>query len=283
MKRRTVPGFREFELAESHQLHYEIRVGGKEPDHEFALLFLHGFMGSGRDWVETVEALPGCRCILVDLPGHGLSAGCPAGLYPMSQAALALLAVLDDLEVGRCVPVGYSMGGRLALHLALAHPDRCRALVVESGSAGLVSEREREARRQWDRAKASELEQQGLDAFLDDWYRQPLFHSISRDEARFAGLMERRRHNDPAGLARSLRRMGAGSQDTLWEQLPGIRFPWLAVAGELDSRYRKIMQDMVSVSEKGRLATIPEAGHNTHFENPEAFSRTLREFLASCR
>ena len=64
---------------------------------------------------------------------------------------------------------------------------------------------------------------------------------------------------------------------------PQIPFPWLAVAGELDSRYRKTMQDMVSLSENGRLVTIPDAGHNTHFENPEAFSRTLREFLVSRR
>ena len=248
-----------------------------------ALLFLHGFMGSGRDWMETAKALPEYRCILVDLPGHGLSAECPHDLYPMPSTALALLALLDDMRVGQCVPVGYSMGGRLALYLALTHPDRCRALVVESGSPGLELEQERESRREWDEAKASELEGLGLDAFLEAWYQQPLFHSIARNEARFAALMDRRRHNDPAGLARSLRLMGTGSQPSLWPRLPAIPFPWLAVAGELDSRYRKTMQDMVSLSENGRLVTIPDTGHNTHFENPEAFSRTLREFLVSCR
>ena len=248
-----------------------------------ALLFLHGFMGSGRDWLETVGALPDNRCILVDLPGHGLSTGCPASLYPMPRAARALVAVLDDAGVEQCIPVGYSMGGRLALYLALTHPDRCRVLVVESGSPGLASEQERMSRRQWDDSKAAELEQHGLDAFLENWYRQPLFHSIGRNEARFGALMDRRRHNDPAGLARSLRLMGTGSQPSLWPRLPAISLPWLAVAGELDSRYRKTMQDMVSLSENGRLVTIPDAGHNTHFENPEAFSRTLREFLASCR
>ena len=248
-----------------------------------ALLFLHGFMGAGRDWMETVGTLPDGRCILVDLPGHGLSAGCPANIYPMPQASLALVAVLDDAGVERCIPVGYSMGGRLAFYLALTHPDRCRALVVESGSPGLASEQERKSRRQWEDSKAAELEGQGLDAFLDDWYRQPLFHTIGRNEARFAVLMDRRRRNDPAGLARSLRFMGTGSQPSLWPELPAIPFPWLAVAGELDSRYRKTMRDMVSLSENGRLVTIPDAGHNTHFENPEAFSRTLREFLVSCR
>ncbi len=236
-------------------------------------------MGSGRDWMETVAALPENRCIVVDLPGHGLSADCPVDFYPMARVALALLAVLDELGVGQCIPVGYSMGGRLALYLALAHPDRCCALVVESGSPGLDAAEERDNRRKWDEAKASELERQGLDAFLEDWYRQPLFHSIGRNQARFAALMERRRRNQETGLARSLRFMGTGSQPSLWSQVAGMGFPWLAVAGELDPRYRNTLRDMVSLSEKGKLVTIPDAGHNTHFENPEAFSRALREFL----
>lgn len=155
--------------------------------------------------------------------------------------------------------------------------------MVESGSPGLDTEEERDNRRKWDESKAAELEQRGLDAFLEDWYRQPLFHSISRSETRFAALMERRRRNEAAGLARSLRLMGTGSQPSLWSRVAGMRFPWLAVAGELDPRYRKTLRDMVSLSEKGRLVTIPDAGHNTHFENPEAFSRALREFLGSCR
>ena len=267
----------DIELSESYRLHCDLHGSGKDTD--IALLFLHGFMGSGRDWVETVEAFPDCRCILVDLPGHGLSAGCPPDLYPMPQAVLAVLDALDDLGVGQCIPVGYSMGGRLALYLALTHPDRCRALVAESASPGLASAQERESRREWDESKASELERNGLDTFLEDWYRQPLFHSIHRNGASFAALMERRLNNDAVGLARSLRLMGTGSQPSLWSQLPGMRLPWLAVTGELDSRYRETTRDMVSLSEKGRLVTIPNAGHNTHFENPEGFSRAVREFL----
>ena len=190
-------------------------------------------MGSGRDWMETVEALPESRCILVDLPGHGRSADCPAGLYPMPRVALALLAVLDELGVGRCVPVGYSMGARLALYLALTHSDRCGALVLESGSPGLDTEEERGNRRKWDESKASGLETQGLDAFLEDWYRQPLFHSIRRNEARFGALVERRRRNEVTGLARSLRFMGTGSQPSLWSQVAGHGQPWERHAGDL--------------------------------------------------
>lgn len=233
--------------------------------------------------MEVAETLPERRCVFVDLPGHGLSADCPIDCYPMPRVARALLAVLDELEVRQCVPVGYSMGGRLALYLAVTHPDRCGSLVVESGSPGLDTEEERDRRWKWDESKASELERQGLDVFLEDWYRQPLFHSIRRNEVRFGALVERRRHNRVTGLARSLRVMGTGAQPSLWSQVAGIPFPWLAVAGELDPRYRKTLRDMVSLSKEGTLVAIPDAGHNTHFENPEAFSRALREFLGSCR
>ena len=264
-------------MSQPYRLRFEIRGD----DTGTTLLFLHGFTGSARDWTETVDTLPDWRCLLVDLPGHGLSAGCPPELYPMARTALALLRVLDDMGASQCIPVGYSMGARLALYLALTYPERCRALVVESGSPGLDSEEERASRREWDESKAAELERMGLDAFLEDWYRQPLFHSIGRNRERFTAMMKRRRQNDLTGLARSLRLMGTGSQPSLWPQLPALGMPWLAVAGELDPRYRKTMQDMVSLTEKGRLAIIPDAGHNTHFENPGAFSRTLRGFLAS--
>ena len=150
-------------MPDPYRLHREFRNSSQGADP--ALLFLHGFMGSGRDWLETVEAFPDHRCILMDLPGHGLSSECPAGLYPMPQAAIALLAVLDELGVGKCVPVGYSMGGRLALYLALTHPDRCSAVVVESGSPGLASELEREARREWDESKASSWNGRGSTLF----------------------------------------------------------------------------------------------------------------------
>lgn len=266
-------------MADPYRLHYEVRGGGGNPD--TPLLFLHGFLGSGRDWAETAEAFPDYRCVLVDLPGHGLSAGCPTRLHPMPLAALALLTVLDRLDAEQCVPVGYSMGGRLALWLALSHPRRCRGLVLESASPGIDSERERKRRRKWDESKALRLERQGLHDFLEEWYRQPLFHSIRRNGTRFAAMMERRRRGDPDALARSLRRMGTGSQVSLWPRLAELPRPWLAVAGELDPAYGKTMRDMVSLSDKGRLATIPDAGHNTHFENPEAYSRSVREYLSS--
>ena len=148
-----------------------------------AVLFLHGFMGSSADWPNVVAAI-GDRafCIALDLPGHGASLGLTPDAYTVEETAQTVVRTLDELEVERAVIVGYSMGGRLALYLALRYPERCAGLFVESASPGFESESERTARRAADDEKAKRLESGNLDAFLLDWYRQALFESLAKDE-----------------------------------------------------------------------------------------------------
>jgi pimeloyl-ACP methyl ester carboxylesterase len=96
--------------------------------------------------------------------------------------------------------VGYSMGGRLALYLALRHPERCSRLFLESASPG-IDATEREARRRSNEEKVLRLESGNLASFLDDWYRQPLFASLTRREGLLQKTIGARLHNDPAELA----------------------------------------------------------------------------------
>src|ERR671938_303761 len=114
------------------------RLSGS-PDHP-VVLFLHGFMGSSADWNDVVAAI-GDRafCMALDLPGHGASLGLAPESYTVEGSARAVLHALDELEVERPVMVGYSMGGRLALYLALRHPQRWAGLFLESTSPGLES------------------------------------------------------------------------------------------------------------------------------------------------
>src|ERR687894_1308160 len=189
-----------------------------------AVAFLHGFMGSSADWREAMKELEGRhRCLAVDLPGHGGSTGLPPGAYTIGGAARSLLGTLDDLGVERPVISGYSMGGRLALYLALRHPDRCAGLFLESASPGLEDAGERASRRRADEVKAARLEGGDLRGFLRDWYRQPLFASLARDGDLFRRTIEDKTRNDPGELAKSLRGMGTGSQPPLWGELPGLR------------------------------------------------------------
>jgi len=185
------------------------------------VLFLHGFMGSSADWREVTAALGGrYHCFAVDLPGHGASLGLPPENYTIEGTTRALLALLDELNVDRPTVVGYSMGGRLALYLALRHPERCAGLFLESTSPGIESAAERQARRDADEERAKRLESGDFEDFLADWYRQPLFASLSRHEGLVETMIEARSHNDPGELVRSLRGMGLGSQPSLWGHLP---------------------------------------------------------------
>lgn len=262
------------EAAPPKNLAYEVSGDGGPP----RVLFLHGFMGSSADW-RGVAAAIGDRafCVALDLPGHGASLGLAPEAYTIEGTARAVVRTLDELEVRRPVVVGYSMGGRLALYLALRYPERCAGLFFESASPGLEDARERLARRQADEEKAKRLESGGFEAFLEDWYRQPLFEPLARDVGLLRRTIEARRRNDPWELARSLRGMGVGSQPSLWKELEDLAAPTLAVAGELDGKYAGISSRMASP--KVEPVVIPGVGHNAHDEAPARYAALLGRFL----
>jgi 2-succinyl-6-hydroxy-2,4-cyclohexadiene-1-carboxylate synthase len=218
-------------------------------------------------------------CIAVDLPGHGASLGLTTEAYTIEGAARAVISILDEFEVVRPVVAGYSMGGRLALFLALRYPGQFAGLFLESASPGLASVDERAARRAADESKARRLAAGDLEAFLRDWYRQPPFASLVRDDNLFRRTIEARRGNDPGELARSLRGMGTGSQPSLWGELEGLGVPALAVAGGLDEKYVLVSSRMASINPRIRFAVVPEAGHTVHAETPAAYISLLGRFL----
>ncbi len=247
-----------------------------------AILLLHGFMGSSEDWSNVMAAL-GDRFygVAVDLSGHGALVGLPPESYTFEGTAWAVISVLDGLGIGQAIFVGYSMGGRLALYLALRHPERCSGLFLESASPGLRSEPERSRRRAADEERASRLESGNFEEFVRDWYRQPLFASLARDEERLERTIAARLKNDPAELARSLRGMGSGSQPSLWEELAGLRVPALAVAGELDEKFVGITRRMADHDPRMRVAVVPGVGHNVRVEAPVEYLVLLEGFLAA--
>ncbi|MFL5992240.1 MAG: 2-succinyl-6-hydroxy-2,4-cyclohexadiene-1-carboxylate synthase [Rubrobacteraceae bacterium] len=248
--------------------------------HNPAILFLHGFMGSGANWADLISTLDErFYCVAPDLPGHGSSLGLPPEAYSLEGAARTLLDLLDNLGAGRPTIAGYSMGGRLALYLALRHSEACSALFLESTSPGIEDAAGREARRRSDEEKAAQLEAGDLVSFLREWYRQPLFASLARRQALLRETIEARMRNDPGELARSLRGMGTGSQPSLWEELAQLEAPALAVAGELDEKYAAISTRMASITPRIRAAVVPDAGHNVRLEAPETYCAFLKHIL----
>lgn len=236
-----------------------------------ALLLLHGFTGCGESWEELASKLPGWRIIAPDLPGHGQTAP-PSG--PMPQVAQDLVGLLDDLGVEQAVVIGYSMGGRLALHLATQAPERVRALVVVGASLGLDDPSAREVRMAEDEARARRIETD-FDVFVRDWEALPLFDT---QRALAPETQERIRaircSHDAKALAAALRLMGTGAQPALHEHLSRLTMPVLWVVGEYDAKFRAIARSVQPLLPHARFVVLPYAGHAAHVERPSAF-RTL--------
>ncbi len=243
-----------------------------------AVLLLHGFLGSRHDWDFLVPRLaPKFRCVAVDLPGHGETPIEVAKNFDATTDALA--GLLDTLRIDRCAVVGYSMGGRVALGLAAAYSERVERLALESASPGMRTEEERAARREHDEGLARQLETVPFEDFLTRWYEQPLFETLKNHPAAFASVMERRRRNDPAGLAGSLRAIGVGSQPSLWEAWARLWVPVLTVVGDRDLKFQSIASEMQALLPHSRLRVVHGCGHNVHDENPEAYTKAVIEFL----
>ena len=257
--------------------HYNVEVSGAgEP-----LILLHGFSGDCSTWQEAAVQLgDGFQLVVPDLLGHGASDHpADAKFYRMGAVAADIIDLLNQLSINKAHLAGYSMGGRLALFLALRYRERFKSLVLESASPGLAIEDERAARRKRDEDLAGRIEAYGIEWFVDTWEQLPLWDSQS--EQLKAAQRPQRLRNSPRGLANSLRGMGTGAQPNLWSELPDLAVATLLLVGEHDNKFRLINQKMAAMIPRPKLAVIPSAGHNTHLENPQAFYLALRSFLES--
>ena len=258
-------------------LKYSLSAASGSP----TVMFLHGFLGCRRDWDEIAGLLTDkYRHLRVDLPGHGSPFGdLPPDAYSMTGCARLIIELLDKCEIESCHLIGYSMGGRIGLYLLTHYPSRFHSAVIESASAGLKTETERSERRQWEWIWTTRLREQPYEAFLRDWYAQPLFSRIDQTTERFEKMLWHRRQHKPEALAVVMEQMGTGVMPSLWDKLAEIDVPVLFVAGERDEKYCALAREMAGLCPKGEIAIIADAGHNGHFERPEAFTEKVSQFL----
>ncbi|MGB5105692.1 MAG: 2-succinyl-6-hydroxy-2,4-cyclohexadiene-1-carboxylate synthase [Candidatus Zixiibacteriota bacterium] len=246
------------------------------------LIFLHGFMGISDDWCEVTEQLKSqYRCITPDMPGHGRS-GLPIRreMITIESVADGIIALMEQLKLKKATLVGYSLGGRAALFTALRHPDKIHGLVLESAGPGLEDEYERRVRTALDDDRAYHLRVQGLDPFLDDWYKAPLFESLNRFPDKLERLKRSRDIHNVEDLAAALQGLSTGRQPSLWNKLDGLKTPVLLICGALDHKFTRINRIMAESIPFNEWKIIGDAGHNTHLEQPEAFTTTVQRFLA---
>jgi 2-succinyl-6-hydroxy-2,4-cyclohexadiene-1-carboxylate synthase len=239
-----------------------VAVEGDRPD----VVLVPGFMQGAGSWAPTIAR--------IDRRYRALA---------LEHAANDVDGRLEEIESAapaRAALVGYSLGGRLALRAALragARPGRYGALALVGSSAGLEGPRTRAERCAADERFADWMEANPIEAVVERWERLPALAGQA-PELVAAQRPERLRH-DPALLAALLRSAGQGVMDPVWESLPRLDVPLLAVAGERDRPYVAAAERMAALAPRGRAATVPGAGHAAHLEEPEAFTRLLLEFL----
>jgi 2-succinyl-6-hydroxy-2,4-cyclohexadiene-1-carboxylate synthase len=251
-----------------------------------ALVLLHGFTRDHREWEPLLPCFDSYRTVRFDLIGHGNSDS-PAEVthYSMAHAVDDLMALLHHLEIERTALLGYSLGGRVALHLAIEAPELLWGLVIESASPGIEDRGERAARAASDEELALSIERDGIETFVERWQSQVLFASQSRLPAAVLESQKRQRlSNSATGLANSLRGMSAGVQEYLLPRMDRIDVPALFIAGQLDERYAVWVPRMASEVPGATSRIIDGAGHTTHLEQPDAFVEVAGQFLAlHCR
>jgi 2-succinyl-6-hydroxy-2,4-cyclohexadiene-1-carboxylate synthase len=242
-----------------------------------AVLMLHGFTGSGASWQPVIARLgERYRAIAPDIRGHASA----SDVRPVD-----LDGVLDDIERSlaaaelaceqRFVLVGYSQGGRIALHAALdpRFRERISKLVLIGSSPGLATAQEREARRAADEHLAAEFERLTIEAIAARWAQTPILGGITEAQAQQANADRLR--STPAGLAAALRGLGTGALPSLWERLPQITAPVSLIAGERDGKFRAVCVQMADHLNDATIHTVPGTGHAVQLEDPQVVAALI--------
>lgn len=248
-------------------LHAEVNGSGPR------IVLVHGFTQNSRCWGPVAADLLGDHeVVALDAPGHGRSS-------PATPDFLAGARAIGD--VGRTATyLGYSMGGRYCLALALERPELVERLVLIGANPGLSTAAARVERQRADEDLAAHLETVGVERFITEWLAQPLFSRL--DDA--AACLPARLANNAAGLASSLRHAGTGAQPDLWPRLAELAMPVLVVTGSEDDKFQAIAQQMVrAIGPNATHVVIPDAGHAAHLEQPSAFLDALRRWLSRTR
>jgi 2-succinyl-6-hydroxy-2,4-cyclohexadiene-1-carboxylate synthase len=233
------------------------------------LVWLHGFTQTHQSAHQFRSILTGTHEVhAFDLPGHGQSSEVDATL---EETADLLSSQLPDEPVALA---GYSLGARVALHVALGHPEHVSALVLLGASRGIDDAALRAQRVAHDEALAERIETIGVETFLDEWLAQPIFSTLPSDPLERAA-----RSKNPAGLARSLRRCGTGTQEFLGPRLKSLTMPVLCLAGVLDAKFVAEAHAIAAGVRNGAAHTIRDAQHAAHLERPDECAAVIEAFL----
>ncbi len=232
------------------------------------LVLLHGFTHTGASWEGVIAALPErYRPVALDLRGHGSAS---------ARRPVSLEGVIDDIAAAAepsFALAGYSMGGRIALHAALALGERVERLILIGASPGLADPAERRSRCAADERLAEALERSSIEDFARRWAQTPVL--AGQPHAVASAVHADRLRNTPAGLAAALRGLGTGALPSLWERLRELAMPVQVLVGARDLKFRAVAERMIEAIPRAELQIVPDSGHAVHLEAPTVVAAAL--------
>ncbi len=239
------------------------------------LVLLHGFGGTHRAWDAVIERLGAerYRPLALDLPGHGAAADHP---WPITFGD-CVRSVLDAAPE-RFALCGYSLGGRVALYVALGAPERVERLCIVAANPGIEDEAERAARLAADERLAQRLEAEPYEDFIESWRTQPLFAADPPRVGELARADQRR--NEPLPLAAAMRGLSVGAMAPLWDRLGELRMPVSLLAGERDEKFVALLRRAEQLIPAAALTVLP-GGHGLPLEDPAGVAAALEALGAA--
>ena len=252
------------------------------PRHLKNVLLLHGFTGSSRDWENIIMRLPeNFNYYAIDLIGHGDSDSPSEIKY---YNADSIVEQLKEFSVkvlnGRFICLGYSMGGRAALSYSVRYPGTIEGLILESSTAGIKDENERNERIKKDEEITDYISHHSIEEFIDYWMDMDVFNTQKRfANSKLNEIKKSKLNNSKTGLSNFLKGFGTGQMPPLYDQLKNVKAETLLITGDLDEKFRLINNEMNSLFPSSKHISIKNSGHNTHLETPAAFIKTVSGFL----
>ncbi len=246
------------------------------------VLFIHGFTGCVEDWFPIIEQMPAkYNYIALDIVGHGKSdAPSDSSHYNIESIVMQIKYVKDYLTPNKIFLLGYSMGGRIALSYTVAYPEDVKGLILESASAGIKNDEERQKRYEEDLKLSEYIETHTLEEFIEMWSDQELFNTQRRfSNDKLKKMKKKKASGSKIGYANSLRGFSTGIMPPVHDKLKKIPLKILLITGDLDSKFTGINARLTKRFFKAKHKIVKNSGHNTHLEEPKRFIEIVTNYL----
>jgi 2-succinyl-6-hydroxy-2,4-cyclohexadiene-1-carboxylate synthase len=247
------------------------------------VLLLHGFTGCAEDWLPIIDLLPeNFNYVCLDLIGHGKSDHPVAPEFYYTDSIIEQIKTVKEriIKDSKIILVGYSMGGRVALSYAIKYPDDIKGLVLESSSAGIKNDTERNKRYEEDLKLIEFISSHTMEEFIDFWQDQEMFNTQRRfSNDKLKRLKKIKYNNSKIGLMNTLRGFSTGIMPPLHDKLKTIPTKVILISGELDTKYTFINSKIVRGFHKAKHKVVKNSGHNTHLEEPKRFVEIITNYF----